>query len=64
MSVTTGRLLVGAIAVVVIGTAVCFIGIVAPGVFVTGTRLILLGLLGCVVAGLFALTAPANGPAA
>lgn len=62
MSVTPGRLLVGAIAMVVIGTAVCFIGIVAPGVFVAGTRLILLGLLGCIGAGIVALVGPASGP--
>jgi hypothetical protein len=64
VNVTPARLLVAAIAAVVIGTAVCFIGIVAPGVFVIGTRLILLGLLGCIGAGLVALAGPANGPAA
>lgn len=55
MSDAPGVLLLAAVAVAVIGTALCFIGIIVPGVFVPGTRVILAGLLGCAGAGSVAL---------
>ena len=53
------RVLLGAgVAIAALGIAVALIGITAAGVFVAGTRVILLGLLVCAAAGVFALIRP------
>ncbi len=53
-----GHLLAAGVALVGLGMAVAFLGIVIPPLFVPGTRVILLGLLAAAAAGVRALLAP------
>lgn len=57
---TPGVLLVAAVACTVVGMVIAFIGILAPGLFIPGTWLILLGLLGSAAAGVLALLPAAH----
>ena len=51
-------LLVAGVAIAALGMVTALIGITAAGVFVAGTRVVLLGLLVCAAAGIFALVRP------
>lgn len=56
------RVLLGAgVAIAALGMVAALIGITAAGVFVAGTRVVLLGLLVCAGAGIFALVRPDDG---
>ena len=53
------RMLLGAgVAIAALGMVVALIGITAAGVFVAGTRVVLVGLLVCAAAGILALVRP------
>lgn len=52
---TVATLLIAAVACAVVGMVIAFIGILTPGLFIPGTWLILIGLPGCVAAGVLAL---------
>lgn len=57
------RVLLGSgVAIAALGMAVALVGITAAGVFVVGTRMILLGVLVCAAAGILALVRPAGAP--
>jgi hypothetical protein len=51
-------LLLAGVALAVAGMVTALIGIMSPGIFVIGTRLILLGLVACAAAGVYALVRP------
>jgi hypothetical protein len=58
---STRILLVAGVALAVLGIVIAFLGIVMPGLFVAGTRVVLVGLLVCAAAGIHALVRPAGG---
>ncbi len=55
-----GHLLAAGVALLALGMALAFLGIVTPPLFLPGTWLILLGLLAGAAAGVLALLAPGS----
>lgn len=52
---TAPTLLAAAVVCIALGMVIAFSGILMPGLFIPGTWIILLGLLGCAAAGVLAL---------
>lgn len=55
---SSGALAGGSVAVLALGMGTAFLGILLPPVFLPGTWIILLGLLGCAAAGVLAIARP------